>query len=401
MTPSFHTFMASLTGPGDGVELGPDGAPAAFRIWRNGDNATDMGVHRFTDRSASELMAAQSERGNEFSIDCDHMSLLGTAPPESRKAVGWHRLSVRPDGLWAVDVRWAPFVVAGLTSDPPEWKYFSPAYETNKAGEIIRYMNTALTNNPRTWNVTALAAQPPRKETAMKYEDCLAALMGDDEDKKKEAMAAMKAAFGEDMEKKEEPKKEEAAEAFEGKETPKEEKKEESEKEEASIAPAVASLASLVAKQGKMLDDIADEKEKTHRASLLASRPDLPKALIPQLQKMSVAMMADTIKAIPVTVMPNKANAQFASSATRGETQNSEGSVSHRASMLSVEDRKELSNRMGTSDDSAARPFWNGAYKTYPQMSSGAARKYASEKRIQLPAPKPILAPVDFVGGNR
>lgn len=391
-----RAFLASVGAPSDGVELGPDGAPIAFRIWKNGANATDMGVHKFTKRSAEELMASQAMRGNEFSIDVDHLSLSESAPPESRKAVGWMKLAVRPDGLWAVDVRWTAAVVAGLTADPPEWRYFSPAYNTDsKTNEIVQYLNTALTNNPRTWNVTALAAQSPQKGNGMKYEDCLAALMGDDEDKKTEAMAAMKAAFGEEKVAVGEKKEEKPAEAAAPPVAPKEEKKEETE-----TAALVASLASTVHAMSKKLDEQASEKESAERASILAARPDLPKSLVATLQKMALPLMRETISAIPAATVTNKAAAQFVAG-TRGDTQTADGTSTHRASQLPPKDRTELSQAMGREDETPKLPFWAaGGYRTYPQMNREQARQYASAKKITLPAPAPVLAPVAFAGGK-
>ena len=140
------------------VEYGADGLPVAFRIWKAGDNVTDFGVHRFTSRSAKLLLQEQATRGNLISIDVDHLSLKPEAPPEARKAVGWHRLAVRNGELWAVNVQWTDAVRAGLVSEPPAWRYVSPAYDVDQ-GEIVSYLNTALTNNPATHDVTALATR--------------------------------------------------------------------------------------------------------------------------------------------------------------------------------------------------------------------------------------------------
>ena len=390
-------FLAAAGTPLDGVELGDDGTPIAFRIWKFGDNPTDMGVHRFTDKSAAALMASQEVRGNEFSIDVDHLSLSEKAPPESRKAVGFHRLPVRPDGLWAVDVRWAPFVAAGLKSDPPEWRYFSPAYNADrKSGEITEYLNTALTNNPRTWNVTALASQPT-KGKGMKFEDCLAALMGDDEDKKKEAMAAMKAAFGGGEkpaeEKKEVPEAAAAAKPFEGKETPAEEKA------ETETAALVASLASTVKNLAGQVDAMTAEKETKERNEILAARPDLPKALLASLVKMPMGMMRETISALPKAEVPNMASSAFVRG-THGEGQTGDGDVQIRAARLPADQHAELAERMGVAVEKSKTPFWERGHKVYENIDRATARQYAAAKKIVLPAPAPILAPFNYAGAK-
>ena len=174
-------ITAAIAFSSDGVERSPSGAPNAFRIWRAGVNVTDYGPHVFSRASAVKLMAVQNIRGNLISIDVDHLSLSqgkDAAPPESRKAAGFHRLAVRqsPDGpeLWAVDVEWTDAVRAGLEKDPPEWRYFSPAYDVNKSGEITAYLNTALTNNPATWRANALASMRPREEPSLTKEQIIA-----------------------------------------------------------------------------------------------------------------------------------------------------------------------------------------------------------------------------------
>lgn len=174
-------ITAAIAFASDGVERSATGAPTAFRIWKAGANITDYGVHVFSPASAVRLMSAQSMRGNLFSIDVDHLSLSqgkDAAPPEARKAAGFHRLAVRPSPtgpeLWAVDVEWTDAVRAGLEKDPPEWRYFSPAYDVSKSGEIIAYLNTALTNNPATWRANALASMR-REETVLTKEQIIAA----------------------------------------------------------------------------------------------------------------------------------------------------------------------------------------------------------------------------------
>jgi phage I-like protein len=139
-------------------------APGEFRIWRAGDNTTDHGPVFFTARSAEMLATEQKVRGNDYSIDVDHLSLKNDSPIDSHRAVGWHNLEVRPDAngdpeLWAVNVRWTDAVRAGLEKDPPEWRYISPAFAVDtKTREVISYTNTAITNQPATWRAQPIAA---------------------------------------------------------------------------------------------------------------------------------------------------------------------------------------------------------------------------------------------------
>jgi len=321
----------------DGVERpGPNAAPTAFRIWSAGANATDMGRHVFSETSAALLMSTQAKRGNKFSIDVDHLSLNDTAPPESRKAVGWHRLAVRQSvngpELWAVDVEWTDAVKAGLEKNPPEWRYFSPAYHIAKDGEIDQYINTALTNNPATHDVTALASMV---RTSMDYKEMASALFGEDDDKKKAAKesytkmselekkafkAAWKAAsdFGDsdgDVDKKDEPKKEEATKAAASEDDKKKEEaaiaatkaSEDAKKEEAKVAAAasareltlaarVQSLESAAAARAAADAAAADVRE---REAIFAKRPDISQAIRATLATLPLDGLRKFVEAMP------------------------------------------------------------------------------------------------------
>lgn len=312
--PTLITAAIAFEPLGSAVERagGPGTAPTAFRIWKSGTNVTDMGPHEFTEESARALIAAQAERGLRYSIDVDHLSLNETAPPESRKAVGWHELALRqgPDGaeLWAVNVEWTEAVRGGLEQDPPEWRYFSPAYRLAKDSNVIAgYVNLALTNNPATHHVTALAAlrriaasagdrsmaeekKPEGEIEDMTIEDALAAFMGDDEGMKekakkcmaskwaKAAMAAEAELHGEDGGKEKEAKKK-ASEA----EAEKEKEKEARASSLDKLVGIMTGLAQEVQTIKASLTERANAEAKLadghKREAILAKRPDLTEAL--------------------------------------------------------------------------------------------------------------------------
>jgi hypothetical protein len=314
--------------------------PTEFLIWKQGANATDKGTHLFTARSAQALLAQQEERGNLYSIDVDHLSLNEMAPPESRKAVGWHRLAVRDGELWAVDVEWTDTVRAGLEKDPPEWRYFSPAYAVDKkTQEITGYVNTALTNNPATHNLNALANRvgATAETEPMKFADVMAALMGDDEDKKQAAIKAMKAAFGEpdgDEEKKDPPKEEkkDTATTKAAEEPPADEKKKDEDEEPkkdtavaASKDPAIAELQRLVKEQGEKLAVFTAKEEAAERAALMASHEVAPE-LATRLAKQPLRIVRDVVTALPTRKTPYNPAASLTVTATRGAGQGGEDS---------------------------------------------------------------------------
>lgn len=361
----------------DGVERDANGTPTAFRIWRAGENRTDHGTHTFSKASAQALMAEQAVRGNLYSIDVDHLSLDKQAPPESRKAVGWHRLEVRDGELWAVDVEWTDAVRAGLTKTPPEWRYFSPAYDTEKkTGEIVSYLNTALTNNPATWSVTALAT----RRGPMNLQSIAAALFGDDPEKKKEARATIAAMS--DLEQKAWKAYQKAAldggdddaPAAESKATEDEPAKEptkaaeEPAKEPAGDEGEKAAIAAKRAAEGEALAKLGEQdrriaqlekvKEEQDRATILATRPDLTKSQLEVLAKKPVAELPDYLALIPAPAVDPAAAARV--TATRGNARGGGGEFgAQRAARLPAKENAELRQRMGTADEEPKSVHWD------------------------------------------
>jgi hypothetical protein len=366
-----HVRAAALLTGNDGVERDASGAPTAFRIWRAGDNPTDHGLHRFTEESARVLMAEQAARGNRYSIDVDHLSLTtgkDAAPPESRKAVGFHRLAVRqgeggPE-LWAVDCEWTDVVKAGLQKNPPEWRYYSPAYDVRKkTGEITSYLNTALTNNPATWRVTALA-NTVRGVRTMDYKEIAAALFGDDDEKKKAAKAAIaamsdlerkayKAAWkaaqaaaddGDDKPADDKPAAD-AKTASEG-DPPKDDKKEGEEAARVAATRREADLLATIGTQDRRIADLEARNVATEREQILASRPDLTESQRKTLGGKAPAEIREILALIPAPA-PDPAAASKVT-ATRGQSQTDGGEYgSVRAARLPPEEHADLAQRMG------------------------------------------------------
>jgi len=336
------------------VERGPDGAPVAFRMWHAGMNRTDKGDHKLTSDSVRRLLATQSERGNRFSIDVDHMSLDSSAPPENHKAVGWFDIEERDGDLWAVNVEWTEAVRSGFAGPVPEWRYFSPAYETRKdSGEIVRLLNLALTNNPATHHVTALATSASRGEEAAmaddkeKKEESLAAMLAayddeKDEDKKAKMKASIKAkfkaAFGDDEksdEKKDEGEKKEAKKASEDAPPP---EKKETTKADAADGDAEKMAASIAAKAETIFETKRREREETvARDRILASLPTGDRETYKDL---SLAQLERIVKRHHSDVLERHA-ATASAQPTRGATHG------QRTSMLSSNDREALDAEMG------------------------------------------------------
>ena len=142
----------------DGVERpAPGEPPTAWRIWKFGDNDTSHGPTVFTKKSAKLVLEEQELRGVKYSIDVDHKSLDPDASLEDRRAVGWHSIEVRADGLWACAVEWSKQAAQWLRDR--SFRYASAAYDVNReTGEVVSYTNISIVTLPATFGTVSLAA---------------------------------------------------------------------------------------------------------------------------------------------------------------------------------------------------------------------------------------------------
>lgn len=149
----------------ESTPLGKDAASGRFRIFQEGTIVTDHGLSVMNPAAGRAVIKAFQARGNDMMIDLRHFSISPTATQEQSKAMGWIPCPngleyVDGDGLYAVNAKWIPSVKAGLESDPPEWKYFSPLYNQDKKTKVITSLdNVALTNMPATHRLNRLAAE--------------------------------------------------------------------------------------------------------------------------------------------------------------------------------------------------------------------------------------------------
>lgn len=281
-------FSISIDASNEFVEKGPGGAPVAFRIWKAGENQSDEGPTFFTEESAAALVGEQEARARRYSIDFDHLSLQTNRPAESGRAAGWHSLEVRDGDLWAVAVEWCADVKAGLEEDPPRWRYFSPAFRTDKESVVRSYINLALCINPLTHGLVSLASIQPNKEEKetepMDPKEALKALLSGAECSD-EMKAAIHAYF---LEEKEETKAEE--EPAKAEEEP---KKEEEEKQmHHGDGPAHCN------KKSETSDELTRQGERID-ALAMQMKAMLSKLQAPTAQRMSTPTQGDAVKTNP------------------------------------------------------------------------------------------------------
>lgn len=375
----------------DGVDRNePDGPPTAFRIWRAGDNTTDHGPTFFTERSAALLLEQQARRGNRYSIDVNHLSLDKSAPLENQRAVGWFDIEVRGGELWAVNVEWSDTVRGGLTKTPPEWRYHSPAYDVDaNTGEVLSLTNLAITNNPATWSVTALAScGAQRSVSRMKLEDIKAAFEGADDEKKAAAWAAIAKAMASsdsdgdgDKDKPADEKKDSKKAA--GDEPEKKDAEDAPEKKDGADEPekkdtkATSDVASVLAAQDARLRKLEAEnatlrkgKEDDERKALIASRV-MSRELASALASKPLAVVKDICAAMPVKVETDTKSTETVT-ATRGASQNTPA--------LPAEEKAELDRRMGIRKADTPIVKNEGVHQIFAAMPPSEARRLAASK---------------------
>jgi phage I-like protein len=140
----------------------PRQAPSEFRIFVFGDNPSDQGTWVFDQGSAESVMAEWGKQSRDLPIDWEHQSRA--QPPIKAPAAGWFIPAVRPDGLYATNVRWTAEAKSAL--ERAEYRYFSPVFSYDKKSmRVMLLHNAGLTNNPSLYGIEALVAASSRPTT--------------------------------------------------------------------------------------------------------------------------------------------------------------------------------------------------------------------------------------------
>lgn len=131
--------------------------PAEMQLWNAGDNPTDYGVHRWTDRSIREVWGIYAARGNPLPVDIEHK--IGNADPDelAPQTGGYAKLELRGGVPWVV-FDWSAVAVEQITTG--QRRFLSPDYDVDRqTGEIIRLARVALVADPGTHRARMLASR--------------------------------------------------------------------------------------------------------------------------------------------------------------------------------------------------------------------------------------------------
>jgi phage I-like protein len=111
-------------------------------------------TYLFTQEDAQEVVRRAALRGVELPVDYDHRTQQpvdnGPVP-----AAGWFTLEARPDGLYAVNLRWTERAAALIAAG--EYRYWSPVFWVED-GHIRQVDMIGLTNQPATIDQRPLVA---------------------------------------------------------------------------------------------------------------------------------------------------------------------------------------------------------------------------------------------------
>jgi hypothetical protein len=133
----------------------PGTPPAMLQLWNPGENPTDYGVHRWTDRSAELVVGRYLERGNRLQIDIEHNAREQAEPDELPLTGGYAELELIGGAPW---LRFFWSAVAVEQIETRQRLYLSPEYDVDQTtGEILGLVRISLVGNPGTHHARILA----------------------------------------------------------------------------------------------------------------------------------------------------------------------------------------------------------------------------------------------------
>lgn len=150
-------------------------APAEIQLWNVGDNATDYGVHEWTERSQREVMARYTERGNPLVIDVEHNG--SSVEGEPATTGGYARLELRDGAPWLI-FDWSAYALEQIATR--QRLFLSPEYDVDPdTNEITKVYRVSLVADPGTYRarVLASAAFTSAKERGVHMDPTLLAIM--------------------------------------------------------------------------------------------------------------------------------------------------------------------------------------------------------------------------------
>lgn len=153
-----HSAPAAIQRSAHSVELG--GATDWVQLLPSGTFGARDGRGPYKADAAAVLAATLARAGSaELVIDYDHQSDFGAQPGVGgvAPAAGWiKKMEIRDGSIWG-QVEWTQRAAEHLRQR--EYRYLSPVFEHDKAGNVGRLLRAALTNNPNLELAAVASAQ--------------------------------------------------------------------------------------------------------------------------------------------------------------------------------------------------------------------------------------------------
>lgn len=124
----------------------PQGSPPDWiQLMPLGDvNASDG--RRWALADARKVVAASAPAGVDLVVDYEHQTEFVEKTGQKAPAAGWiKQIEARADGIWG-RVEWTDAAANHIRGR--EYRYISPTFLATKAGEVVKILRAALTNNP-------------------------------------------------------------------------------------------------------------------------------------------------------------------------------------------------------------------------------------------------------------
>lgn len=96
---------------------------------------------------AEKLIAAAENQKDDYMVDFEHQTIYAASNGQPNPAAGWFKsLEYRPDAGLFAKVKWNAAAAEMIEKD--EYRYISPFFESDEAGNILSLFNVGLTNTP-------------------------------------------------------------------------------------------------------------------------------------------------------------------------------------------------------------------------------------------------------------
>lgn len=143
------------------VSLAPGGSPQWVQLLPAGTFAgrDGAGPYHMADPQAVIDATLAAASGADLPVDYDHQTLWSRENGQAAPAAGWIKdYQARPDGsIWGL-VEWTQAAAARLADQ--QYRYLSPVFWHDPAGNVIRLEHAALTNTPNL-ELAAVASRLP------------------------------------------------------------------------------------------------------------------------------------------------------------------------------------------------------------------------------------------------